>query len=391
MLEIEQIQQNTGLFWMPIDVRMTTNSLDTTFTVWDSLQSQLFEFDINEEPRNVEIDPDNWILKKSEIKLLTPYADNVSINRRYQSPGNDTLILTTATINPENSTLELAGIIESIDGEISETIPMDDDGLHNDSSAGDGIYGAAWPVPAGERSYNIHIKTLNQATEYYNIFTDASYFTTTGPLVLDAVEIASEDTVANPGDFIGFQFTLRNMGITDTVFNLSSKIISVDGCADIVAFADPIYGDIAPGESSTADRNIRIRFDEECMAPANLLFYMDIYSDDRRLWQDSFSVNIVTDIADNASLLPQEFALRQNHPNPFNPITIINYQLPITNDVDLSIYNMLGQKVATLVNERKQVGYHHVEWDASGFASGVYYYRIEAGEFVDVKKMILLR
>jgi hypothetical protein len=118
---------------------------------------------------------------------------------------------------------------------------------------------------------------------------------------------------------------------------------------------------------------------------------MDIYSDNRWLWQDSFSVNIVTDIADNASLLPQEFALRQNHPNPFNPITIINYQLPITNDVDLSIYNMLGQKVATLVNERKQVGYHHVEWDASGFATGVYYYRIDVGEFADVKKMVLIR
>jgi flagellar hook assembly protein FlgD len=60
-------------------------------------------------------------------------------------------------------------------------------------------------------------------------------------------------------------------------------------------------------------------------------------------------------------------------------------------DVELSIYNLLGQKIATLVNERRQAGDHQVEWDASGFASGVYYYRIEAGEFQDVKKMILLR
>ena len=57
----------------------------------------------------------------------------------------------------------------------------------------------------------------------------------------------------------------------------------------------------------------------------------------------------------------------------------------------MSVYNLLGQKVATLVNERQQAGYHRVEWDASGFASGIYYYRIEAGEFQDVKKMILLR
>jgi flagellar hook assembly protein FlgD len=57
----------------------------------------------------------------------------------------------------------------------------------------------------------------------------------------------------------------------------------------------------------------------------------------------------------------------------------------------LSIYNLTGQKVATLVSERQNAGYHKVEWDASGLASGLYYYRLEAGEFLDVKKMILLR
>jgi hypothetical protein len=89
--------------------------------------------------------------------------------------------------------------------------------------------------------------------------------------------------------------------------------------------------------------------------------------------------------------VPGTYELSQNYPNPFNPFTMINYQLPMINDVDLSIYNLLGQKVVTLVNERQQAGHHQVEWDASGFASGVYYYRIEAEEFVDVKKMILIR
>jgi predicted GH43/DUF377 family glycosyl hydrolase len=92
-----------------------------------------------------------------------------------------------------------------------------------------------------------------------------------------------------------------------------------------------------------------------------------------------------------SSAFPGKFVLMQNFPNPFNPSTIINYELPITNVVDLSIYNLLGQKVATLVSENKNTGQHQVEWDASGFASGIYYYRIDAGEFQDVKKMILLR
>jgi len=88
---------------------------------------------------------------------------------------------------------------------------------------------------------------------------------------------------------------------------------------------------------------------------------------------------------------PNKFSLSQNYPNPFNPKTIINYELPITNYLELSIYNLLGQKVVTLVSEKQKAGYHQVEWNASGFASGIYYYSIKAGEFQDVKKMILLR
>jgi photosystem II stability/assembly factor-like uncharacterized protein len=88
---------------------------------------------------------------------------------------------------------------------------------------------------------------------------------------------------------------------------------------------------------------------------------------------------------------PNKFNLSQNYPNPFNPKTVISYQLPAISDVDLSMYNLIGQKVATLVSAKQNAGYHQVEWDASAFASGIYYYRIQAGEFQDVKKMILIK
>jgi hypothetical protein len=90
-------------------------------------------------------------------------------------------------------------------------------------------------------------------------------------------------------------------------------------------------------------------------------------------------------------LLPSSFGLKQNYPNPFNPKTIINYKLAMMNDVELSIYNLLGQKVATLVSKRQSAGTYQVEWDAIGFASGIYYYRIKSGEFQDAKKMIFIR
>ncbi len=89
--------------------------------------------------------------------------------------------------------------------------------------------------------------------------------------------------------------------------------------------------------------------------------------------------------------IPSAFVLHQNYPNPFNPKTMINYQLPMTSEVQLSIFNLLGQKVATLVDKNQNAGTYQVEWDANTFASGVYYYRLDTGDFTNVKKMILIR
>ena len=84
--------------------------------------------------------------------------------------------------------------------------------------------------------------------------------------------------------------------------------------------------------------------------------------------------------------------LNQNYPNPFNPVTMINYQLPMTNEVDLSIYNILGQKVVTLVNKKQPAGNYKIEWDASGFASSIYLYKLETDDgFVQTKKLVLLK
>jgi len=86
-----------------------------------------------------------------------------------------------------------------------------------------------------------------------------------------------------------------------------------------------------------------------------------------------------------------EFTLDQNFPNPFNPNTLIKYSIPKSSQVSLKIFNTLGQEIATLVNEEKQVGTYEVNWNASNLQSGVYFYRLQAGNFVSIKKMILLK
>jgi hypothetical protein len=89
--------------------------------------------------------------------------------------------------------------------------------------------------------------------------------------------------------------------------------------------------------------------------------------------------------------LPTKVALQQNYPNPFNPSTTIKYQLPVTGPVSLQVFNALGQEVAILVNERKAAGYHQVNFDASRLASGMYIYRLTAGNKVITKKFTLIK
>ena len=89
--------------------------------------------------------------------------------------------------------------------------------------------------------------------------------------------------------------------------------------------------------------------------------------------------------------IPKVYSLSQNYPNPFNPITTFKYGLPKRSNVSLKIYNILGQEVTTLVDRNQEAGYHQVQWDASGFPSGIYFYWMQAANFSQVRKMLLIK
>jgi Secretion system C-terminal sorting domain len=101
--------------------------------------------------------------------------------------------------------------------------------------------------------------------------------------------------------------------------------------------------------------------------------------------------DFVTDVKDNTPSMPTAYVLEQNFPNPFNPSTKINFSVPVEGFVTLDVYNSIGQKVATLVNETKTAGTYAVDFNASNLTSGIYFYKISSGNFTETKKMILLK
>ncbi|MFI5236405.1 MAG: T9SS type A sorting domain-containing protein [Ignavibacteriales bacterium] len=110
---------------------------------------------------------------------------------------------------------------------------------------------------------------------------------------------------------------------------------------------------------------------------------------------DTFGImgpkDFVTDVEPVPTTLPTAYSLEQNYPNPFNPATMINFSIPVGGFVSLDVFNSIGQKIATLLNEDKPAGTYQVDFSAANLSSGIYFYKISSGNFTETRKMILMK
>jgi hypothetical protein len=121
------------------------------------------------------------------------------------------------------------------------------------------------------------------------------------------------------------------------------------------------------------------------------MFYMQMPAVQQAMERALLDLGEVVSVDEEPQAGPLQFALLQNYPNPFNPSTVIGFQVQATSLVSLKIYTVLGQEVATLVNEIKQPGRYRIAWNAGEFPSGVYFYRLQAGKFFETRKLMLLK
>lgn len=144
-----------------------------------------------------------------------------------------------------------------------------------------------------------------------------------------------------------------------------------------IAIARPVYNAELAATLCLVERNLR----ENGVTPAGPIF----------AWFGKGGIEEELMTETTVEQAPTEYALGQNFPNPFNPATEISFAIPADGVVSLTVYNALGQEVSTLVNEARRAGRHEVSWDASGMPSGIYFYRLQAGNFVETKRMSLVK
>ena len=113
------------------------------------------------------------------------------------------------------------------------------------------------------------------------------------------------------------------------------------------------------------------------------------------LFADEAQIDVVVGLEDRDRYtqdpIPEAIKLLQNYPNPFNPVTTISFEIPKACRVSLTVYNIRGQKIAELVNDYREAGSYRVEFDGSDLSSGLYFYRINAGNFTDTRRMLLIK
>jgi parallel beta-helix repeat protein len=308
------------------------------------------------------------------------YPKSLGIDKSYVEPGLDLIQFTSNLFNPENHTVNIFSRITSIDSSVTDSIELYDDGNHNDGQADDGLYGGMLDPVMEEHTFHLGIGIKDNNVGSYYVFNDSKRITSIGPVVFDHYRITSV-----LGSFTLIKIALRNDGSMATADNVTAEITAFDTSkvTDILTTTEGAI-DIGVGQVVETDQDFRITttgtFD-------TLNFNIKIYSNGYHLW----SYDIITALEKEDEQIPKTYSLSQNYPNPFNPSTSIEFSLPKSEYVELKVFNILGEKVTTLVSDKLQSGSHTFQFDGSDLASGIYLYRIEAGEFQDVKKMVLIR
>ena len=206
-----------------------------------------------------------------------------------------------------------------------------------------------------------------------------------GAVISSQFEVSYDTSLIKGLEVIIDGVTLPDSAGWKLEFNISAGRISVGmaGADSLIGIGVLSYLKFVVNESAVPNQSSELKID-------TMLFNQG--SPVAVIQNGSVSVIAVDiDEKDGTNGLVRSFSLSQNYPNPFNPETAIRYSIPKAEEVSLVVYNLIGEEVTHLIGETQRAGYYKVTWDASNVASGIYFYRLQAGNFIQTMKMILLK
>jgi hypothetical protein len=313
------------------------------------------------------------------------YAHDVQLTQ----PSRDTLRITARVKNPLLHALKVTANLKDGLGTIIDSLVLKDDGLHGDGAAGDDLWGYRF-VPPGDAMIHLSVRTDDLSAATSRTLPDAAtiQFTRNALISVDTrlVELGPISMSTSRYDTT---FLVRNIG-----YAADSLTVSLDPgtvLPDTAVSAFPKLFTLAPGDSQKVTFRIR-----PYLLPPQYYVAQVIVEPKYAFGPARFEKNyqfqvVVTGSVSDLTDVPTAFVLQQSYPNPFNPSTTIRYGLPHRSPVQLAVFNALGQKVATLVQEEQDAGYHEVKCDGKRLSSGVYFYRLVASDYVSTKRMLIVK
>ncbi len=315
------------------------------------------------------------------------YARHVEQASAFYRAGTDSVDVSVSLYNPDNHQAAVYAKIVNKDGSYVDSTLLLCDGPAGTYTA---FSGRLAPV-SREDEFTVRVAAHDMQTGTRHTREQMDRFTSVGPLEVESFGYFGKDTEANPGDVLRVKLTLANRGSSAEAENITATMESLDTLVTVPAYSRN-FQDIKPAEKKTVIGVFSIKISPACPNGALLPVAVHIKSSDYHFWSDTVFVPVSKPgtFVERREKSLRFFELHQNYPNPFNARTVIGYYLPEFSFVQLDIYSTTGQKVATPVRGRQSPGRHTLVWDARDCASGIYFYRLKAGPFVQMRKLAVV-